>query len=71
MKDIGHHDAKPSEQKINILKYKPFYALIIPNFIRGFVLGIIQLAVTIRYYAKVLGGFVCIAMYRAFGIVQG
>ena len=56
MKNVGHYDEKPQGKKINIFKYKPFYALIIPNFIRGFVLGIIQLGVTIGYYAKVLDG---------------
>ena len=69
MKDIGYHEEKTSEEKINILKYKPFYTLIIPNFIRGFVLGIIQLAVTIGYYAEVLDGGSAAAMVLVTNIV--
>lgn len=38
------------EKKYNILKYKPFKALIIPNLLRGFNSGIIGMAVTIGYF---------------------
>jgi len=38
-----------SEEKISLLRYKPFTVLIIPNLIRGFCAGIIAMAVTIGY----------------------
>ena len=44
-----------SEKKnINILAYKPFYKLIIPNLLRGFNMGIFAMAATIGYYNKCL-----------------
>lgn len=46
-----------SGNKVNILKYKPFTYLIIPNITRGFCLGIVTIAVTIGYYHKCLDSF--------------
>ena len=43
-----------AEEKISLLRYKPFTALIIPNLIRGFCAGIIAMAVTIGYSTKQL-----------------
>lgn len=43
-----------TEEKIQLLKYKPFTVLIIPNLIRGFCAGIIAMAVTIGYSTKQL-----------------
>ncbi len=42
------------ENKIHLLKYKPFTVLIVPNLIRGFCNGIITMAVTIGYSTKQL-----------------
>lgn len=43
-----------SDIKINIFKYKPFYQLIIPNFMRGFNYGIVNLITVIGYYCNIL-----------------
>lgn len=43
-----------SEEKISLLRYKPFTVLIIPNLIRGFCAGMISMAVTIGYSTKQL-----------------
>ena len=40
--------------KINIFKYKPFYQLIVPNFARGFSLGILNLITVIGYSCKII-----------------
>ena len=52
-----------SSGKTNILKYKPFTYLILPNITRGFCLGMVNIAVTIGYYHK------CIDSYSASIIV--
>ena len=39
-----------AKQRVNILKYKPFTALIIPNILRGFCFGILGMAPTIGYF---------------------
>ena len=41
-------------EKVSLLKYKPFVRLIIPNLLRGFCAGIVNLAVTIGYFADKL-----------------
>lgn len=46
-----------SAEKTNILKYKPFTYLIIPNLTRGFCLGMVTMAVTIGYYHKCIDSF--------------
>lgn len=45
---------KKENRKINIFKYKPFYSLLIPNFLRGFCSGIIGLAVSIGFSQNLL-----------------
>ncbi len=42
------------KKKVNILKYKPFLVLIIPNVFRGFCTGIAGMAATIGYFIGVL-----------------
>ena len=42
------------KKKINILKYKPFLILIIPNIFRGFCTGIAGMAATIGYFIGAL-----------------
>ncbi len=49
--------AEASSKKTNILKYKPFTCLIIPNITRGFCLGVVTIAVTVGYYHKCLDSF--------------
>ena len=39
-----------TKSSLNILKYKPFTALIIPNILRGFCFGILGMASTIGYF---------------------
>ncbi len=41
-------------EKINIFRYKPFYQLLIPNFLRGVSTGVINLVAVIGYYCKIL-----------------
>ena len=41
-------------KKINIFKYKPFWRLLIPNFMRGFSYGIFNLIAIIGYYCEIL-----------------
>ncbi|MBR2338650.1 MAG: hypothetical protein IKA63_04210, partial [Clostridia bacterium] len=43
-----------SAEKINIFRYKPFYQLIIPNFMRGFSTGILNLITVIGYACGIL-----------------
>ena len=45
---------KEAEEKINIFTYKPFYSLLIPNFLRGFCSGIVGIMVTIGFSQKIL-----------------
>lgn len=44
------------KKKTNILSYKPFSYLIIPNLLRGFNAGIIGISVTVGYYVKLIDG---------------
>lgn len=49
----------PAEQgkmgeKINIFRYKPFYQLLIPNFMRGLSNGVLSLVPVIGYYCGIL-----------------
>ena len=46
--------AETKKQKVNLLTYKPFTVLIIPNLLRGFSYGIVMLSVTIGYYYGIL-----------------
>ena len=52
MKPQGKYQTaeKKVQKKINLLKYKPFSYLLLPNLMRGFSAGIIGLAVTVGYY---------------------
>ncbi len=43
-----------NDQKISLLKYKPFLKLIVPNLLRGFSLGVMNIPVTIGYYLNLL-----------------
>ncbi len=57
MKKVGVNvqTEKPSEKKeINIFTYKPFYVLALPNFLRGFCMGITNLIVTVGYHENIL-----------------
>jgi MFS family permease len=47
-------ELEEEKKKINILKYKPFLILIIPNVFRGFCTGIAGMAATIGYFIGVL-----------------
>ncbi len=47
-------EEKAEKVKINFFKYKPFYELIIPNFMRGFSIGIFNLITVIGYSAGLL-----------------
>ena len=47
-------DISKQLDKINIFKYKPFYQLLIPNFMRGVSQGVINLVVVIGYFCKIL-----------------
>ena len=51
---VTRETEKQAEKKINMLKYRPFYLLLFPNFFRGFCAGIITVAVTIGYHQRVL-----------------
>lgn len=53
-KPIASHEEESSKVKINFFKYKPFYQLIIPNFMRGFSLGIFNLITVIGYSCGLL-----------------
>jgi hypothetical protein len=44
------------KEKINILKYKMFTALIIPNVFRGFCSGMVGMTVTIGYFTGLIDG---------------
>ena len=43
-------------ENINIFRYKPFYQLLVPNFMRGFSTGIFNLVAVIGYHSNVLDG---------------
>lgn len=45
---------KKNTQKINILRYKPFYQLLIPNIFRGVSMGIFNLTAVIGYHCRIL-----------------
>lgn len=47
-------DTKNQIEKINIFHYKPFYQLLIPNFMRGISTGMFNLIAVIGYYCNVL-----------------
>lgn len=56
MKENMNTDIEPDKkEKINLFTYRPFYVLALPNLMRGFCLGIINLSVTIGYYEGVIG----------------
>jgi predicted MFS family arabinose efflux permease len=44
------------KEKINILKYKMFTALIIPNVFRGFCSGMVGMTITIGYFTGLIDG---------------
>lgn len=41
-------------EKINIFRYKPFYQLLVPNFLRGVSTGIFNLIAVIGYHSEIL-----------------
>ena len=43
-------------EHINLLKYRPFIALIIPNITRGFCLGMVTMVITIGYFTNLIDG---------------
>lgn len=45
---------KEHTKRINIFKYKPFYLLLIPNLLRGFSYGILQMSTIIGYHCKII-----------------
>ena len=45
---------KPTGEKINLFRYRPFYILIIPNLLRGISAGVYSVSVTIGYYFGIL-----------------
>jgi len=55
-KPLAEQNTEEKNSKINLLRYRPFYVLIVPNFFRGFFNGILNLAVTIGYYYDILDG---------------
>ena len=58
MKDNGYtakkEDGQPTQTKRNIFCYQPFYALFVPNLLRGLCAGMFALAVSVGYYQGVL-----------------
>ncbi|MBQ6707758.1 MAG: hypothetical protein IJM97_02265 [Clostridia bacterium] len=53
-KPMNNEKCEEKSEKINIFKYKPFYQLIIPNFARGFSLGIFNLITVIGYSCRII-----------------
>lgn len=51
---VSTDEKDESKPKINFFKYKPFYQLIIPNFMRGFSVGIFNLITVIGYASGLL-----------------
>lgn len=45
-----------TRERINLLRYKPFLALIIPNIARGFCLGMVTMIITIGYFTNLIDG---------------
>ena len=57
-----------THEKTNLLKYKPFYLLIIPNLLRGFANGVVTVAAVIGSYFKIIdasGGGTLLFLYQA------
>ncbi len=54
-----HPPAAPTQKKdrINLLTYKPFTTLILPNIARGFCLGIVNMAVAVGYYTEQIDAY--------------
>lgn len=48
--------AKHADLKTSLLRYKPFIHMMLPNLLRGFCLGIVNLTATIGYYFEILDG---------------
>ena len=53
-KEIAFKADTEQTERVNILRYKPFTRLVVPNLLRGFSLGTINIAVTVGYYIGVL-----------------
>lgn len=47
-------DKNKNAEKINIFRYKPFYQLLAPNFLRGVSTGIFNLIAVIGYHSEIL-----------------
>ena len=52
--NINASMTKNADRKINLLRYKPFYLLIVPNLMRGFATGTFGLFPTIGYHLGML-----------------
>lgn len=55
----AYHTKQPSVIKehtknVTIFKYKPFYSLLMPNLLRGFSYGILQMSTIIGYHCKII-----------------
>ncbi len=54
LRETGSGVLSLPKQRINIFRYKPFYLLLIPNFMRGFSTGILNLITVIGYACNLL-----------------
>jgi len=48
--DVNREMLEDTGKKINILTYRPFYLLVLPNFLRGFATGTFTLFTTVAYH---------------------
>lgn len=53
-KPVKNKAQTENAQKINIFKYKPFWQLLAPNFLRGFSTGIFNLIPVVGYHCNIL-----------------
>ena len=56
MKENAEVDYTETTEKTNILKYRLFTVLIIPNVLRGFCAGMVGMAITIGYFTGLIDG---------------
>lgn len=56
-KNVYVEREKEENKRISILKYKPFLYLIVPNILRGFSLGMINIIVTVGYFVGLIDSF--------------
>lgn len=67
------YQEKGIENKTNILKYKPFYLLLVPNLTRGICTGVLNVALIIGYHYELLDGesAALIAILTQIGTIGG